>query len=217
MNRLRVLMAGDMASIRRGGRSALQLTDDMEIAGEADTVEELARLASDLTPDAVVIDQDLPHGDCLAAIRTIKQRHPDTQIVVMTDQLDDVKALEAIEAGATGYILKDIPGTNLATAIRSVCSGRGFLHPAITGTLAHRLSRLIRRRGWHRARTSGLTGRELDILMEVAQGRTDDEIARQFVVTPGTIKTHVRHILRKLSARNRAQAVAHVLRKGLIK
>ena len=216
MNRIRVLLA-DMASTRQAVRSTLQLTDDMEIAGEADTVEELARLARDLTPDVVLIDRDLPHGDSLAAIRTIKQSHPGTAIVVMTDQLDDLKALEVIEAGATGYILKDIPGANLATAVRSVCNGRGFLHPAITGTLVNRLSRLIRRRGWARARTSDLTGRELDILTEVARGRTDDEIARQFIVAPGTIKTHLRHILRKLSARNRAQAVAHVLRNGLIK
>ena len=216
MKHVRVLLAEDLALIRHGIRSVLQLADDMEIVGEADTVEELTRLARDLEPDVVLIDQDLPHGDGLAAIRKIKQ-HPGIQVIVMTDELDDTKALEAIEAGATGYVLKDIPGPNLATAIRCVCDGRGFLHPTITRTLMDRLSRLVRQRGWDRAKGSGLTARELDILMEVAQGRTDDEIAKQFVVAQGTIKTHIRHILRKLTARNRAHAVAYVLRKGLIK
>lgn len=217
MNRIRVVLAEDTASVRQGIRSGLRLADDMEIAGEADTAEALATLARDLAPDVVLVDQDLPQGDSLAAIRTIKQAHPGVQIIVMTDQLNDRKALEAIEAGATGYVLKDIPGANLAAAIRSVSSGRGFLHPGFAGTLAARLLRLIRRRGWDRGKTSGLTGRELDILSEVAGGRTDDEIATQFVVTPGTIKTHIRRILRKISVRNRAQAVAYVLRNGLIK
>ena len=217
MNRIRVLLADDKAALRLGIRSGLQLADDMEIAGEADTVDALANLARDLSPDIVLVDQDLPHGDTLAAIRTIKQAHPDVQIIVMTDRLDDRTALEAIEAGATDYVLKGIPGVNLAAAIRAVSSGRGFLHPGFPGKLAARLSRLIRRHGWDRGKTSGLTGRELDILGEVARGRTDDEIAAQFVVTPGTIKTHIRHILRKISARNRAQAVAYVLRNGLIK
>jgi len=217
MNRIRVLLAEDMAALRLGIRSGLQFADDMEIAGEADTIDALARLASDLAPDIVLVDQDLPHGDTLKAIRTIKQAHPDVQIIVMTDRLNDRTALEAIEAGATGYVLKDIPGVNLAAAIRSVSSGRGFLHPGVPGKLGARLLRLIRRHEWDRGKTSGLTGRELDILSDVARGRTDDEIAAQFVVTPGTIKTHIRHILRKISVRNRAQAVAYVLRNGLIK
>ena len=217
MTRIRVVLAEDVALIRHGIRSVLQLAEDLEIVGEADSVEELLRLARDLTTDVVLIDQDLPHGNAVAAIRTIKQMHPGAQIIMMTDQLDDGKALEAIEAGVTGYILKDIPGANLAVAIRSVWDGQGFLHPAIIRTLMDRLSRLVRQPGWNRAKTAGLTARELEILLEVAGGRTDDDISKKFVVTQGTVKTHLRHILRKLSARNRAQAVAYVLRKGLIK
>src|SRR5712692_8676808 len=107
MKRVSVLLAEHLAVIRKRIRSALQLAEDMEIAGEVDTVHKLARLARDLAPDVVLIDQDLPHGDGLAAIRTIMQSHPSTEIIVMMDQLDDERALSAIEAGATGYILKD--------------------------------------------------------------------------------------------------------------
>ncbi len=212
---VRVVVAEDLALIRHGIRSVLP--QDIEIVGETDTVEELIRLADDVTPDVMLIDQDLPQGDVLRAIRTINESHPGIRVIVMADKLDDVEALEAIEAGATGYILKDIPGANLATAIRSVCSGRALLHPTITGALMNRLSHLARLRGRDRAKSSGLTARELEIMLEVAWGRTDNEIAKKFVLTPGTIKTHIRRILRKVSARNRAQAVAYALRKGLIK
>lgn len=212
--RVRVLVAENLALIRHGIRSVLP--QDIEIVGETDTVEELTRLADDVSPDVALIDRDLPQGDVLRAIRTINESHPGTRVIVMADKLDDVEALEAIEAGATGYILKDIPGANLATAIRSVCSGRALLHPTITRALMNRLSHLARLRGLDQTKSSSLTAREVDIMMEVARGRTDDEIAKKFVVTPGTIKTHIRHILRKVSARNRAQAVAYALRKGLI-
>lgn len=216
-NRIHVLMGENLALIRLGIHSILQRAEDMEIIGETDTVEELVRLARDLGPDIVLLDQDLPGGDWLRAIETIKEARPSAEIIVMTDQLDDQKALQAIEAGATGYILKDIPGANLAMAIRSVGNGQGYLPLAITRKLMNRLSRLVRERGWGRAKASGLTDRELAILTEVARGRSDNEIAKQFAVTEGTIKTHNRNILRKVSARNRAQAVAYVLRKGLIK
>jgi DNA-binding NarL/FixJ family response regulator len=213
---VRVLLAEDLSLMRHGIRSVLP-PQDVEIVAEADNVEEAVRLAAEVSPDVVLIDQDLPQGDVLEAIRTIQALPRGVRVIVMTDELDDVKAVDAIEAGACGYILKDIPGTNLAAAIRATCNGRASLHPTLTRALMDRLSQLARLRGWDRAKGSGLTARELDILAEVARGRTDEEIAKRFVVTAGTIKTHIRHILRKLSARNRAQAVAHVLRRGLIK
>jgi len=156
-------------------------------------------------------------GDGLAATRSIKEQLPDIEIIVMTDRLDDVKALQAIDAGATGYILKDIPAANLTAALKAVCNGRAFFHPEITRKLMERLVSLSReQRTRMRLESEGLTPRELDILMELAKGSTDREIAAKFVVAEGTVKTHIRHILRKLGARNRTQAVAYVLRKGVI-
>ncbi|HLW60017.1 MAG TPA: response regulator transcription factor [bacterium] len=215
---VRVILAIDLVLMRQGISWVLNAFEDIKVIGEADSADEAIRVALELKPNVVLMDQELGEEDGLGATRMIKQAMPQIEVIVMTDHLDDAKALEAIEAGATGYILKDIPGANLATAVRSVCHGRAFFHPEITRKLMERLGRLAReRRGAQRSETGGLTPRELDILAEVAKGRTDQEIATRFVVAEGTVKTHIRHILRKLPARNRAQAVAYVLRKGLIK
>ena len=202
--------------IRHGIRALLSSVEDVDIVGEVSTADDAVRLARELVPDVVLMDQDMP-GDGLAATRSIKEQLPDIEIIVMTDRLDDVKALQAIDAGATGYILKDIPAANLTAALKAVCNGRAFFHPEITRKLMERLVSLSReQRTRMRLESEGLTPRELDILMELAKGSTDREIAAKFVVAEGTVKTHIRHILRKLGARNRTQAVAYVLRKGLI-
>jgi len=202
--------------IRHGIRALLSSVEDVDIVGEVSTADDAVRLARELVPDVVLMDQDMP-GDGLAATRSIKEQLPDIEIIVMTDRLDDVKALQAIDAGATGYILKDIPAANLTAALKAVCNGRAFFHPEITRKLMERLVSLSReQRTRMRLESEGLTPRELDILMELAKGSTDREIAAKFVVAEGTVKTHIRHILRKLGARNRTQAVAYVLRKGVI-
>src|SRR3990170_3192772 len=168
-----------------------------------------------MKPIRVLLADDLMlirHG-----IRALLSSVEDVEIIVMTDRLDDVKALQAIDAGATGYILKDIPAANLTAAFRAVCNGRAFFHPEITRKLMERLVSLSReQRSRMRLESDGLTAREMDVLMELAKGNTDREIAAKFVVAEGTVKTHIRHILRKLGARNRTQAVAYVLRKGVI-
>jgi two-component system response regulator NreC len=216
MKRLRILLADDMTLIRHGILALMGSVSDLEIIGEAGTADEAARLAIELVPDVVLMDQDMP-GDSLAATRAIKESVPGIEIIVMTDRLDDKRALRAIEAGATGYILKDIPINNLTGAIRSVCNGRAFVHPEITRKLMERLGQLTRdQREQMRLEFEGLSPRELDILMELARGNTDREIAAKMVVAEGTVKTHIRNILRKLGVRNRTQAVAHVLRRGLI-
>lgn len=216
MKPIRVLLADDLMLIRHGIRSLLSSVEEVEIVGEVATADDAVRLAKELVPDVVLMDQDMP-GDGLLATRSIKESLPDVEIIVMTDRLDDVKALQAIDAGATGYILKDIPAMNLTSALRAVCNGRAFFHPEVTRKLMERLASLSReQRTRMRLESEGLTARELDILMELAKGSTDREIAAKFVVAEGTVKTHIRHILRKLGARNRTQAVAYVLRKGVI-
>ncbi|KRT78084.1 MAG: response regulator receiver [Armatimonadetes bacterium CSP1-3] len=216
MKPIRLLLADDLMLIRHGIRALLSSVEDVDIVGEVSTADDAVRLARELVPDVVLMDQDMP-GDGLAATRSIKEQLPDIEIIVMTDRLDDVKALQAIDAGATGYILKDIPAANLTAALKAVCNGRAFFHPEITRKLMERLVSLSReQRTRMRLESEGLTPRELDILMELAKGSTDREIAAKFVVAEGTVKTHIRHILRKLGARNRTQAVAYVLRKGVI-
>lgn len=215
MKQVRVLLADDLTLIRQGIRALLSVVEDVEIVGEVASADDAVRLARETTPDVILMDQDMP-GDTLEATRAIKEATPEVEIIVMTDRLDDVKALHAIEAGATGYILKDIPVANLAAALRAVCNGRAFFHPEITRKLMERLAHLTKERSRLRLESEGLTARELDVLIELAKGSTDREIAAKFVVAEGTVKTHVRHILHKLGVRNRTQAVASVLRRGLI-
>lgn len=211
-----MLLADDLALVRQGIRALLSAVEDVEIVAEAATAEDVIRTVREKAPHVVLMDQDIP-GNTLQATRLIKETFPQVEVVIMTDRLDDMKALQAIEAGATGYILKDIPVANLAAALRAVCNGRAFFHPEVTRKMMERLLHITReQRSRLRLESEGLTQREMEILIELARGGTDREIAAKFVLAEGTVKTHIRHILRKLGVRNRTQAVAYVLRRGLI-
>lgn len=212
MKKIRVVLAEAQTLFRQGIRALLSDVEDVEIVGEVANIEDSALVARQTGADVVLMDQGAPN--CLQLVRSFKETLPNVEIILMTGQLDVGKALEAIEAGATGYVVKDIPIANLVSALRSVCNGRAFVHPEITRKLVERLSELKRK---HEPQGfDGLTERELHILVELAKGNSDREIATRLVVTEGTIKTHIRHILRKLKARNRTQAVAHVLRSRFI-
>lgn len=218
MQAIRVLVAESLTLFREGIRSALQGVPEIVLVGEASTAAEASRLIRSLRPDVVLLDLDLPDADGLALTRQLKSEAPGTEVVIMAAHLDDAQALDAIEAGAVGYILKDIPRDNLADALRGIRGGRTAFHPPIGQSVLRQLGQLARReRVRRRVEHYGLTEREVQILAELAHGATDADLARKFVVSEGTIKTHVHNILRKLGVRNRTQAVAFVLRKGLIK
>lgn len=215
-DRIRILLADNLTLTRQGIKALLSAMEDMEVVGEAASVDEVVRLAQELQPDVVLMDSGMP-GNSLHAVDTIKEANPRVEIIMMTDRLNDGKALQAIEVGVTGYVLKDIPITSLVAAVHSVCNGQAYFHPEITRKLMERLGRLTReQRDWLRLGFEGMTTRELGILIELAEGSTDREIAAKYMVSEGTVKTHIRNILSKLGARNRTQAVAHVLRKGVI-
>jgi len=214
--RLRVLLADHLRLVREGVHALLNHVADVEVVGEADTADSVVRLARQLQPDVILMDQDMP-GNSLLATRLIREGMPSIEVKVMTEHRSASKAIQAIEAGATGYVLMDIPVSSLASAIRAVGNGRAYFHPEITRKLLERLGHSSReKRARLRTELNGLTLRELDILIELARGNTDREIAAKFVLSEGTVKTHIRHILKKLGARNRTQAVAQVLRKGII-
>jgi DNA-binding NarL/FixJ family response regulator len=214
--RIRLLLADHLKLVREGLNALLSNIADIEVVGEAETADNAVSLARQLQPDLVLMDQDMP-GDSLLATRLIREGMPNIEIIIMTDRLSNGRASQAIEAGATGFVVKDIPIASLASAIRAVSNGRAFFHPQINRILLERLGRSSRdQRGRLQRDLERLTPRELDILGELARGNTDREIAAKFVLAEGTVKTHIRHILKKLGARNRTQAVAHVLRKGII-
>ena len=218
MKRIRVIIADDGDVSRHDIRAMLDTADGVEIVGEAADGVGALRLAEELQPDAVLMDQEMPRCDGIEATRRIKGSMPDVEIVIISDHLDEAKALQATEVGATGYVLKDIPAHHLAAALRAVCNGRAFFHPEITRKLVDRLRRLsVEQSASTKNGLEQLTPRQFAILVEMAEGSTYSEIADKFVVTEGTIKTHIHNILRRLDCHNRTQLVAYALRSGLIK
>src|SRR3989442_2331007 len=144
---MKVLLADDWGLFLEGAnRGLVQATADIEIVGEATNGEDAVQLTRRLDPAVVLMDQDLPKAGGIEATRAIKQAMPGVEIIIMTERLDDAKALAAIEAGAAGYILKNIPAANLVTAPNSVRQGQAFFHPEVTRTLIERLGHLARDR-----------------------------------------------------------------------
>jgi DNA-binding NarL/FixJ family response regulator len=218
MRRIRILLADDMAVIRQGLRAMLERAEDLRVVAEAADGPEAVRLARATRPDAALLDEDMPGGGGVDAVRALRREFPHIEAIIMAERLDEARVLRAIEAGAMGYVCKDIPAPNLAAAIRAVTSGRVFFHPDVTRQLVDNLGRLIReQQGLPEIASAGLTRRQFDVLVELANGATYGQIADKLLVAEGTVKAHMHNILRKLGCRNRTQLVAYVLRKGLIK
>ncbi len=216
MTRLRVLIADDTTLLRQGIKCLLEKREAIELVGEAANVQEATELGLELAPDVILLDQDMPGLDSVQAIRFIKDRLPKTEVIVLAEWPDEEKAFRSLEAGASGYVLKDIDADNLFGAIEGVCNGKTLMHPRIARQLVDKFRVLVReqngRDGLH---VGGLTGRELEILFQMTKGATDHEIARKISLSATTVKSHIRSIFRKLGARNRTQAVAYVLQNGL--
>jgi len=156
---IRILLADDLSLVREGIRAILSQVDDIEIVGEASNGPEAFQLARQIEPNVVLMDEDMPDTDCPETVHLIKQALPNVEIIIMTDRLDAAKALQAIEAGATGYFFKNIPAANLTAALRSVCNGRAIFEPEITRKLVDRLSQLTAEERFRQVEAEGLTPR----------------------------------------------------------
>ena len=216
MQKLRVLIVDDITLMRQGIKSLLEKRENIEFVGEGSNAHEATQLAERLAPDVILLDQDMPGLDCVEAIKFIKERLPKTEIIVLAEVTDAEKSIRTLEAGATGYILKDINPDNLARAIEGVCNGKALMHPHVARQLVERVRALSKERnGKDDLHLGGLTGRELEILLEMTKGAKDKEIAQRVHVSTTTVKSHIRSIFRKIGARNRTQAVVYVLKSGL--
>ncbi|PZG21596.1 response regulator [Nonomuraea aridisoli] len=200
---LRLLIADDHPIVRDGLRAALSGEPDLEIVGEAADGEQAVRLAADLRPDIVLMDLRMPGMDGVAAIRLLSGTGP--RVLVLTTFDTDV--LPALEAGASGYLLKDAPPEELIRAVRATHRGETVLAPAVAGRLAGDLRRPARGR---------LSPRELQVLRLVAGGATNKEAAADLFISEASVKTHLLHIYAKLDVRDRASAVAEAYRRGLL-
>ncbi len=202
---IRLLLVDDQTLIRQGLASLLSLEDDFEIVGHAGHGAEAVSLVESLTPDLILMDIRMPVMDGVAATRTIREKHPNVRILVLTTFDEDEYIVQAMQAGASGYLLKDAPTEELAAAIRSVHKGNTQLGPKIGEKLLSRLSAPQSNQAKEEAQ-SMFTGRELEILKLLGQGKSNKEIAQGLFITEGTVKNHITKILSLLNVRDRTQA-----------
>jgi DNA-binding NarL/FixJ family response regulator len=219
---IRVLLADDQALMRAGFRMILEEIDDIDIVGEAEDGAQAIRLARELTPDVVLMDVRMPGVDGIEATREIVAGNGGARILILTTFDLDEYAFSALRAGASGFVLKDVPIDELARAIRAVASGDAVVSPRITRRLldvyaAHLPGISGDGSGLARTALGQLTRREQEVLLEVALGLSNTEIAEKLVVAEATVKTHVGSILAKLNLRSRVQAVIFAYDVGLVR
>ena len=215
---IRVLLADDQALVRAGFRALLDAQDDIQVVGEAGTGDEAVRLAWELTPDVVLMDIRMPGVDGLAATRQIAsdERLHGVKVVILTTFGLDEYVFEAIRSGASGFLVKDTEPAELVQAVRVVAAGEALLSPSVTRQLISEFA--ARAKEPQAVRGLGeLTDREREVVALVAEGLSNDEIARRLFMSPATAKTHVSRALGKLGARDRAQLVVIAYESGLVR
>lgn len=210
---LRILLVDDHEVVRVGLRALLERHPDFMVVDEASTAREALEKALLHTPDVVVMDIRLPGGDGITACREIKQQLPQTNVIMLTSYAEDEMLFEAINAGAAGYVLKQIGGDELVRAIERVGRGEALLDPSVTQQVLRRL----RQASWQEQASafSELTEQELRVLSLVAEGKTNREIARILFLGEGTVRNYVSNILSKLNLTNRAEAAAYAVKHNL--
>jgi DNA-binding NarL/FixJ family response regulator len=212
---IRVLIVDDHAMVRRGMRDFLELHDDIAIVGEAIDGAEAIELAGALRPDVIVMDLMLPNLDGIEATGRIKRKQPDIEIIAITSFIEEPRVVAAIEAGATGFLLKDAEADELAAAIRSAAAGEVHLDPAVAGIVARRMRNGGGAGDGDADGIARLTARERDVLARVARGLPNRQIAEDLGITERTARTHVSNILAKLELTSRTQAALLAVQRGL--
>ncbi|MGH2942752.1 MAG: response regulator [Solirubrobacteraceae bacterium] len=212
---IRVLIADDQSLVRAGFRLVLENHPDLEVVGEAANGNQAVHSAGRLEPDVVLMDIRMPELDGIAATRQITARHRARVLVLTTYDLDEY-VYDALQAGASGFLLKDTPPQQLADGIRAVADGEALLAPTVTRRLIEEFARIGPARRTPPAALGELTPRELEVLRLLARGMSNAEIAAALVLGDTTVKTHVTHVLGKLGLRDRVQAVVLAYESGLV-
>ena len=204
---IRVLLVDDHAVVRQGLRAFLETQPDITVVGEAGSGIAAVASAEELNPDVVLMDLVMQGGDGVTAIRALRQARPDVRVLVLTSFVDEAHVFAAVEAGAAGYLLKDVEPEALSAAIRRVHAGQAALHPEAA-------TRLMQRG----AEPTGppLSRRELEVLRLLAEGFANKQIARRLGIAEKTVKAHVSNILNKMGVADRTQAAVQALRRGLL-
>jgi NarL family two-component system response regulator LiaR len=209
--KIRVLVADDHSVVRQGLRMFLLVQPDMELVGEAQNGREAIELVGTLAPDVVLMDLMMPVMNGIEATAAIKAAHPETQVLVLTTFLEDARVAEAIQAGAVGFLLKEVEAEDLVKAVRGAARGEPQLHP----DAARMLMGLATRPKPAADPTIALTERERDVIALLAEGWSNKQIARELSISETTVKGHVANILGKLELVDRTQAAVYAVRHGL--
>ncbi|WP_345761383.1 response regulator transcription factor [Diaminobutyricibacter sp. McL0608] len=215
---IRVVLADDQALIREGFRAILERSDDIEVVGEAADGIEAVELARRMRPDVIVMDVRMPRLDGIAATASViaDASLPGTRVLVVTTYELDATVFEALRAGASGFLLKDLEPDDLRRAVRVVASGESLLAPSVTRRLIERFATLPRRDAAVDEKLGLLTDREREIVALVAVGLSNAEIGERLYISPATAKTHVSRAMAKLDARDRAQVVVFAYDSGIV-
>jgi len=219
VNPIRVALVDDQELVRTGFSLILSVEDDIEIVGEATNGREALDLIARTRPDVVLMDVQMPELDGIAAAREALTAHPETRVVILTTFERDDYLFAALEAGVAGFLLKSCTADELTAAVRSVAEGHALLAPQLTRRVIERFTRSGARTTAPRAEPTGLdelTERERDVLVRMARGLSNAEIAEDLVVGTATVKTHVSRVLTKLGLRDRVQAVVVAYQAGLV-
>lgn len=205
---IRIVVVDDHSVVRQGLRMFLSLDPELEVIGEANNGQEAIEQVNALKPDVVLMDLLMPVMDGITATQIIRKEHPDTEVIALTSVLEDTAVVNAVRAGAIGYLLKDTQGDELCQAIKAAANGQVQLSPKA----AERLMREIRAP----ESPEKLTERETEVLRQLAAGKSNKEIASEMYISETTVKTHVSNILMKLGVPSRTQAALYAVRIGLV-
>jgi NarL family two-component system response regulator LiaR len=203
------MLVDDHPMVRRGLATILRVFDDLQLAGEAESGEAAIQLCAEVLPDVILMDMVLPMMDGATATRAIRQQYPHVQVIALTSFKEGDLIKNALEAGAIGYLLKDVSADELAGAIRAAHAGRATLSPDVAQVIVHAAAQPPKP-------GLDLTERERDVLALMVEGLNNTQIAGKLTVSPSTVKSHVSNILTKLAVSSRTEAVTLALRHGLV-
>ncbi len=205
---IRIIIVDDHAVVRQGLRFLLEQQPDISVVGECGDGEQAVALASTLLPDVMLLDLLMPKMDGMTAVREIKRITPTTQIIILTSYYEDDQIFSVIKAGALSYLLKDSSPQELVAAVRAAARGESTLHPMVAAKVLREMQQ--------QSPLDELTPRERDVLILIAHGRSNHEIAVELSIGEQTVKTHVSNILSKLHLVDRTQAAIYALQKRLV-